>query len=284
MDPYAYVGDNPEGRTDPTGHCWPFCTAIFGAIIGAVVGVAVTTVRSLATTGQLPSAGEVLQSAAAGAVSGAIIGVTGPGVSVVSAIGLGALSGAAGGAVGQVVGNALSGKGWNHLGDGVLQASVEGAIIGGITGGLLKGGSFLFNRFAGQGLRGAAATIVDGIRYLSTRVGEFGDIAGSNPTLDELTSRLPSDAVNTGFRTNTDIPAGYKWEWTDDSGNSCIFYCHDINSRAPSGSNSSLGWTARFNQSATAGWQDPNGWMDTNGNIPINGYRLNSTHWPMRLS
>jgi len=169
MNPYAYVGDNPETRNDPSGHCWPWCTALIGAAIGAVVGVAVTTVTSVATTGKLPSAGAVLQSAVAGAVSGAIIGVTGPGAGLVSAIGIGALSGAVGNVAGQMVGNAVAGK---NIGNGVVEAGIEGAVIGGVTGGLLKGGSLFLNRLAGRALPGVAATVVDAIRSLSTKVGD----------------------------------------------------------------------------------------------------------------
>jgi RHS repeat-associated protein len=38
MDPYAYVGGNPETKTDPSGHC-PWC--IIGAVVGAVAGAAI---------------------------------------------------------------------------------------------------------------------------------------------------------------------------------------------------------------------------------------------------
>ena len=38
IDPYGYVGGNPETLNDPTGHC-PWC--IIGAVVGAVVGAAV---------------------------------------------------------------------------------------------------------------------------------------------------------------------------------------------------------------------------------------------------
>jgi len=38
LNRYAYVGGNPETRTDPSGHC-PWCIA--GAIIGALVGAGI---------------------------------------------------------------------------------------------------------------------------------------------------------------------------------------------------------------------------------------------------
>jgi RHS repeat-associated protein len=143
MDPYAYVGNNPEGRTDPTGHCWPWCTALIGAAVGAVVGVAVTTVTSYATTGKPPSGGELVQAAVSGAVSGAIVVVLGPGAGVVSAIGIGALSGSVGGVAGRLAYNGVTRHSWS---DGPVQAGVEGAVIGGLTGGVLKAASPLLGR------------------------------------------------------------------------------------------------------------------------------------------
>ncbi len=143
MDPYAYVGNNPEGRTDPTGHCWPWCTALIGAAVGAVIGVAVTTVTSYATTGKPPSGGELLQAAVSGAVSGAIVGLLGPGASVVGAIGIGALTGAAGGVAGRLAYNGVTGKSWSA---GLVQAGVEGAVIGGLTGGVFKAAAPLLGR------------------------------------------------------------------------------------------------------------------------------------------
>jgi len=152
MDPYAYVGNNPEGRTDPTGHCWPWCTALIGAAVGAVIGVAVTTATSYATTGKPPSGGELLQAAVSGAVSGAIVGVLGPGAGVVEAIGIGALTGAAGGVAGRLAYNGVTGKSWSA---GLVQAGVEGAVIGGLTGGVFKAAAPLLGKIG--------RTVADGL-------------------------------------------------------------------------------------------------------------------------
>jgi RHS repeat-associated protein len=143
MDGYGYVGDNPEGRTDPSGHCWPLCTMIIGAVIGAAVHVAVTTVTSVAQ-GKPPTAGQLLQAAAVGAVTGAITGLVGPEAGPVARIAVGAVASGAG----QMVGNALSGK---LLMDGVVQAAIAGAI----TGGLVEGASAL--------LKGAASEAADAL-------------------------------------------------------------------------------------------------------------------------
>src|SRR6266851_3447708 len=174
MDPYAYVGNNPEGRTDPTGHFWPWATMLVGAIAGAVIGVAVTTVTSYATTGKPPSGGELLQAAVSGAVSGAIVGLLGPGASVVGAIGIGALSGAAGGVAGRLAYNAVT---RTSLSTGLVQAGVEGAVIGGLTGGVLKAAAPLLGRVGGVLGKG-----------LRTVAGKWFDLAN----LDETGNFLPN--------------------------------------------------------------------------------------------
>jgi RHS repeat-associated protein len=134
MDPYAYVGNNPEGRTDPTGHCWPWCTMLIGAVIGAAVNVATTVVTS-AIQGKAPSGGELLQAAATGAVTGAITGLLGPEAGPLAHVAVGALANGAG----QAVGNLMAGK---PLMSGVGEAVVTGALTGGLVegaGALLKG-------------------------------------------------------------------------------------------------------------------------------------------------
>jgi RHS repeat-associated protein len=278
MDPYAYVGDNPETRNDPSGHCWPWCTALIGAAVGAVVGVAVTTVQSLATTGKLPSTGEVLQSAVTGAVSGAIIGVTGPGAGLVAAIGIGALSGAVGNVAGQVVNNVVAGK---HVADGVVQAGVEGAVIGGLTGGLFKGGSLLLNRFAGRALPDVVATLVDGIRSLSTKVGDFTGLSGSD--YSDIVDRIPSSARSLEWKTSENIPdGGSKWRWGSNPVWRLEIHGPDLNPQA--GPNVSSGWIFRvqeghnFMDDAGIWWKDNIG----NENSPFyNSDAWNDTHIPM---
>jgi len=134
---------------------------LVGAIAGAVIGVAVTTATSLITTGKPPSGGELLQAAASGAVSGASVGLLGPGASVVGAIGIGALSGAAGGVDGRLVSNAVTRSSWS---DGLVQAGVEGALIGAVTGGVFKAAAPLLGRVGGvlgKGLRTVAGKWFD---------------------------------------------------------------------------------------------------------------------------
>ncbi|HEU5376790.1 MAG TPA: RHS repeat-associated core domain-containing protein [Ktedonobacteraceae bacterium] len=156
MDPYAYVGDNPETRNDPSGHCWPLCTMLIGAVIGAAVSVA-TTVVSNAVQGKPTSLGEIAQSAVVGAVSGAVAGLAGPEAGPLAKVAVGALSAGAG----QLVTNAMSGK---PLMDGVGQA----ALVGGVTGGLMEGGSMLLKRGASEATE--AAEDAEGILSQESKV------------------------------------------------------------------------------------------------------------------
>jgi len=120
--------------------------------VGAVIGVAVTTATSYATTGKPPSGGELLQAAVSGAVSGAIVGVLGPGAGVVEAVGIGALTGAAGGVAGRLASNAVTHQSWSA---GLVQAGVEGAVIGGLTGGVFKAAAPLLGKIG--------RTVADGL-------------------------------------------------------------------------------------------------------------------------
>jgi RHS repeat-associated protein len=85
MDPYAYVGDNPETHNDPTGHCWPLCTALLGAAIGAVAGGYIAYAAQ-ARSGKPINWGAVAGAAAAGAFLGGAIGAVGP-VAIAGAVG-----------------------------------------------------------------------------------------------------------------------------------------------------------------------------------------------------
>ncbi len=139
MDPYQYVGDNPETHNDPSGHCWPWCTMLAGAIAGAVIGAGISAISQAASDHGV-NWGEVGKAAIVGGITGGIAGLAGPGAPVAQILGtaatapvaagfaaLGAVAGAAGNAAGQVANNALHGQ---SLGNGVGQA----ALVGGVTG------------------------------------------------------------------------------------------------------------------------------------------------------
>jgi hypothetical protein len=122
MDPYASVGDNPETRNDPSGHCWPLCPMILGTVIGAAISVA-TTVVSHAVQGKPTSLGKIAQSAVVGALA------SGPA---------------------PLASNARSGL---PLLDGVAQA----ALIGGVTAGVMEGAGAMF-----KGAASAAGDAAEG--------------------------------------------------------------------------------------------------------------------------
>ncbi len=147
MDPYDYVGGNPETRNDPTGHCWPVCTMLIGAVVGAAVGAGVS-IGSQMLSGHSVNWGEVGKQAAIGAVSGAVSGLAGPEAGVLVHAAVGAASGAAG----QAVSNVIDHK---PIGDGVLQA----AAIGGVTGGLADAAGPLMQK-AGSAIIGKVGNVL----------------------------------------------------------------------------------------------------------------------------
>jgi len=171
IDPFAYVGDSPEGRTDPTGHCFPFClvTAVIGVIVGASVGIISEAATHGTNFGQY-NWGHVAVDAAVGGVAGFMIG-TGVG----AAVGIGMITGGATSLIGSVASHKSFGE--------VVQSTFEGAAIGGIMGGVTAGvgeefglstklmfrgiNSSGIGRTAGQGLLQAAGGMVgDGYNQL----------------------------------------------------------------------------------------------------------------------
>jgi RHS repeat-associated protein len=175
MNPYQYVGDNPETHNDPSGHCWPLCTMLLGAVIGAAISVG-TTVIGNAIQGKPTSAGDIAKAAVVGAVSGAISGLAGPEAGPIAKVAIGALSSGAG----QLVSNALSHK---PLMDGVAQATV----IGGVTGGLVEGAGALVKGASGEaGAAEGAISEAAGSCGLSFRA----DTPVATPTGEQAISTL----------------------------------------------------------------------------------------------
>jgi len=81
MDPFAYVGDNPETKNDPTGHCG-FCVglvliaalAITGAVVGTIAGAITTYAQGLAED-RTPTWQEYRDNMEIGAGVGALTGL-----------------------------------------------------------------------------------------------------------------------------------------------------------------------------------------------------------------
>jgi hypothetical protein len=60
LDLYAYVGDDPVDKDDPTGNC-PTCgSAVVGGIVGGVVGGGLEIIGQLATKGEVDDWGKLV--------------------------------------------------------------------------------------------------------------------------------------------------------------------------------------------------------------------------------
>ncbi|HSY36526.1 MAG TPA: RHS repeat-associated core domain-containing protein [Acidobacteriaceae bacterium] len=103
---YSYVGNNPLGKADADGHCYPWCTALIGAGIGAAAEFTHEAIQGKGFDG-----GKIT----AAAVGGAVIGVVGPagaaaGLGAVGTAGFAVYGAVLGGATERVLTGALSSK------------------------------------------------------------------------------------------------------------------------------------------------------------------------------
>ena len=133
LNRYAYVGDNPETRNDPSGHCWIVC-----AIVAAVATTVVSAVVQQVTTGQVNWGQAVTQ----GLFVGATIALGPAGGALADAIGGGIATMGASVAAGNLAGTAIVG-GVLGAGEGVVQGVLSGdrggdllrdGLIGGASG------------------------------------------------------------------------------------------------------------------------------------------------------
>ena len=143
MNMYAYVGNDPLNKNDPTGK---FMNFLIGGVVGAVAEIAVQVAfegKSLSSI----DGGAVMQSAMIGALSGGVGGATGKlAGKVISAatkpanafangaskVATGAASGMVGGATGGAVNNAAN----QLVNTGTIDAGQVGdaALVGAVTG------------------------------------------------------------------------------------------------------------------------------------------------------
>ena len=121
LNRYAYVSDNPETQSDPSGHCFPLClvAAAIGAVVGLGVGVAAAT-----SDGQGWSLGNVAHVAAdvaLGATAGAALTSGNPGAEL-----------GAGMAVAGVIAGIATGT--EHLSAATVQSAFESVALGADAG------------------------------------------------------------------------------------------------------------------------------------------------------
>ncbi len=143
-DRYAYVGNNPVAYSDPSGHFAMLITALAGAGIGAAVGAAAVALPQMVKNVQAHepltaniNPTELGKAAAAGAVAGAIGGLTfGVGTAVMGtglagSVFAGSLSGVIAGQAGRATSNVLDQRsateGLGNVGDMATDAALGAA-------------------------------------------------------------------------------------------------------------------------------------------------------------
>jgi RHS repeat-associated protein len=233
MDPYAYVGDNPETRNDPSGHCWPLCTALIGAAAGALIGGGIS-IWQQSSSGKPINWGKVAVNAAVGAVAGALVG-TGVGATalgtagVVSAgaavglsagasttiagIGTAAAIGAATGAATSAIQSVASGQSLANAAQNIFEGASIGAIASAATAGV--------GSWANLGYKGGLA----GSQLLGRMVGQ-GTIQAIGGGLANIGGQLwdnwrnganqPIDWGSVGWSTGLSFGAGAIGQWVQD--------------------------------------------------------------------
>ena len=154
---YQYGMDNPGSYNDPNGDC-PLC-ALVGAVVGGVVGAAIEVGSQLYHSGKVTNWKAVGGSAAQGAITGGVAGLTGGASLVVS---VGANAGA--NIVGGVVNRAIQGKGTT-----VKDVVVDGLVGGGVAGLGKVAGKYVekgLNKLSNQA-KGKLGETVTRIKYLA---------------------------------------------------------------------------------------------------------------------
>ncbi len=73
---YTYARNNPLVDTDPDGHCATLCTGAIGFVVGGFVGGAWEAGKQLIQQGKITNGKAILASAAGGAASGGLAGLT----------------------------------------------------------------------------------------------------------------------------------------------------------------------------------------------------------------
>ena len=133
---YAYCGNSPMDRTDPSGCIWGLGAAASGAVIGGLVGGFTEVGMSLILRGELPTAGQFFGAMTSGAITGAIVGAAATGdlfTATVIGVGAGMLGGGVGALVQQTTDTIITGES-QFSSRGITGAMLFGG-IGGAAGG-----------------------------------------------------------------------------------------------------------------------------------------------------
>jgi RHS repeat-associated protein len=140
FQPYTYVENKPVVANDPDGEAINFLAAAVGAVVGAAVGAAIEAGRQYVTTGRVSDWGAVGASAAGGAVSGVVAGLT-----MGASLAVQATAAAGAGVVGGITTRALMGQ------EQTAGAVLQDAAIGLVTFGIVRGGSAAISALRGGG-------------------------------------------------------------------------------------------------------------------------------------
>jgi RHS repeat-associated protein len=192
LDRYAYVGDNPVTRTDPSGHCWLVCAVIAAVAVTVAVTVGNAIIQQ-ATTGHVNWG----QAITIGAGSGLLVG---------AAIALGPLAGAALGAIGEgtsvaaAVGETAS---VGLAGDAEVLAGAGSAIAAGAraAGSAVAAGA----RAAGSAFATGAKAAGSAIGVTTAKRFVSGFLAGAMP---DIVNSLTGHGLNFGQTLADGLPSG----------------------------------------------------------------------------
>lgn len=209
---YAYAGNDPINKSDPSGHI-----GFVGAAIGAAFGLAAQAAMD-AYSGEFSGVGAYGAAAVGGAVAGATAGLAA--MAGVGVVGASVTGGAVGGAAGQVAADGFAGKAPTV--GGVLSAAGVGAISGalGVPGGKALASSLNAMSNTAKGRLGEALTRAnEGLKgYYSVTKAARVDIPGKYTPTGRTSHARFDHNLRSVFTGNTKIGES-KWGTSRDTPN-----------------------------------------------------------------
>jgi RHS repeat-associated protein len=197
LNRFSYVGNNPVRHTDPSGHCFPLCTAAIGGGIGAVVGMGLY-MANLVRTGDDWHTGEAMAVALAGTAAGVLIGtgIAAPaGVSAMGALVIASTGmGVAGGGAGYLGVNLIAGNEFDTT-DFAIASTIGGAsgaaspyVATTAAGSIALNAAANATQYEASHFAHTGSLALDGGTVLSAGAGALGGwIGGPAPVADDLT-------------------------------------------------------------------------------------------------